>query len=107
MTVIDGLYNIDNNQIIDIPNRGYAIELLRTGQLKWKDYITALTPEQLLELRQTERNRVKQWYELNKERKNAYSLERSKQKVVCPKCEATVCKGYFSIHRKTNKCQGI
>ena len=103
MTSIDVLDNIDNNTILDIPNRGYVIELLRTGQLKWKDYIAVLTPEQLLELRQTERNKVKQWYELNKEHKKEWS----KQKVVCPKCESTVCKGYFSIHRKTNKCQGI
>ena len=95
-------YN-DNNKIPDIPNRGYAIELLRTGQLKWKDYIAALTPEQLLELRTTERNRVKQWYEVNKEHKNEWCT----QKVVCHKCESTVSKGYFSIHRKTNKCQGI
>ena len=72
MTVIDVLDNINNNKILDIPNRGYAIELLRTGQLKWKDYIEALTPEQLLELRQTERIRVKQWYELNKEHKNEW-----------------------------------
>ena len=65
------------------------------GHITWKDYINSLSPEDLAKQRAYDRNRVKKWYDQNRERRKEYF----KQRVVC-ECGKEVNRGYLSSHRK-------
>ena len=45
------------------------------GDLTWKDYMNSLSPEDLEKQREYDRNRLKKWYERNKEQKLSYCKE--------------------------------
>ena len=45
------------------------------GELSWKDCIASLSPEALALQRQYDRERVKRWYQENKDRKREYRQE--------------------------------
>ena len=85
----------EQHEFIDVPS--YA---LVDGQITWKEYIAALSPEELAKQRAYDRNRVKRWYEQNKERKKEYCRERAKQRVVCD-CGKEISKAYLSSHLNT------
>ena len=57
-------------EFIDTP-----IGSLVSGELRWKDYINSLTPEDIEKQRLYDRARLKKWYQENKEKKQEYCKE--------------------------------
>ena len=55
--------------------RNLAIAKLKSGELKWKEYIDSLTPEELEQEREYKRYWAKVWYQNNKDKKREYSKE--------------------------------
>ena len=53
----------------------YAIDKLKDGTLTWKEYLASLSPEELEALRQREREKARQWYQDNKQRKKQYGKD--------------------------------
>ena len=86
----------EKHEFINVP-----INDLVDGQITWKEYIASLSPEDLAKQRAYDRNRVKKWYEQNKEQRKEYCREWAKQRVVCD-CGKEICRVYLSKHLKTS-----
>ena len=88
------------------------VDALVTGELRWRDYINSLTPEDLEKQRQYDRGRVNKWYQENKERKRDYCkeyAEQNKEKLTkqyaCEQCGGRYQHQSRAKHRKTKKHQ--
>ena len=60
------------------------IDILRSGDLTWKDYIKSLSPEDLETQRLYDKARLKKWYQENKDKKLEYTkqwYQENKEKV--------------------------
>ena len=60
------------------------IDILKSGDLTWKDYIQSLSPEDLETQRQYDKARLKKWYHENKDKKLGYTkqwYQENKEKV--------------------------
>ena len=65
----------DSQEFFSKTKRDLAIAKLKSGELKWKEYIDSLTPEELELERESKRHWAKLWYQNNKEKKQEYSKE--------------------------------
>ena len=99
--------DIQTISILDIP-----VDALVSGEIKWKDYINSLTPEDLERQRQYDRSRAHKWYLENKERKAQYCKERYEnnkdkrtERHTCEQCGGSYQFKSRAAHRKTKKHQ--
>ena len=79
----------DSQETHHLPVGKATLDLLRNGDLTWKAYINALTPEDYEMQRQYDRDRVKKWYQDNRER-------------LTEKHQCNTCGGRYTIKMKKN-----
>ena len=82
--------------------RPIPLVALTSGEHSWKHCIMSSSPEDLEKQRQYDRNRLKKWYQENKEKKKLYCkeyFERNRERLTTSHdCE--ICGGMYTLRRK-------